>query len=256
MYPNWLVLLHLPLVCLGVVGSQMFAQPLTKKHNTGVWSIERAAGHKVEEAALPQHLQQITGSEALAPLLLGLLGQTVPNWQQQQQHQQQQQQQHYQQHQQQHQANQEQQQATNQPQQEGKGFFVYEKAAGQQPRILAGFNGVDVQPEQRQPLRFLPKRIRPQSESQQLDPAAGPKIVEAPPAAAVSAPGLKSHPPPSPATAAPASCQLCCNPSEVASASAGASATPCQPSAPTTPSSGGHEIIPLLSAMVLKATVG
>ncbi|XP_017131167.1 ataxin-2 homolog [Drosophila elegans] len=257
MYPNWLVLLHLSLVCLGGA-SQMFAQPLTKKqHNTGILSIERAAGQKIEEAALQQHLQKITGSEALAPLLHELLGQTVPNWQQ---HHRQQQQQQHQPKQQQHQPKQ-QQPATNQPRQpQGQDFFVYENVVGQQPQILAGFNGVNVQPEQpanqQQQLRLqLPKPIH--TEQQQQYPAAkpGPKIVKAPPAAsaeAVWAPDLKGHPPPSPATAAPASCQLCCNPSEVAATSA----TPTPTATPCPPTLGGHETIPLLSAMVLKATAG
>ncbi|EDW43158.1 putative uncharacterized protein DDB_G0294196 [Drosophila sechellia] len=245
MYPNWLVLLHLPLVCLGVV-SQTFAQPLTKHHNTGILSINRAEGQKIEEAALLQHLQQITGSEALAPLLHELLGQTVPNWQQPQQ----QQQQHYQQQ----QPKWQQQQATNQPQQEqGQHFFVHENAAGQPPQILAGFNGVNVQPEQPgQQLRLQPKPIQ----TAQQYGGVWPKVVKAPPAAAAAvwAPRVESHPPPSPsaATAAPASCQLGSNPSKVA-APASPTATP---PALCPPPSGGQETIPLLSATALKATAG
>ncbi|EDV54172.1 E3 ubiquitin-protein ligase TRIM33 [Drosophila erecta] len=241
MYPNWLVVLHLPLVCSGV-GSQIFAQPLTKHHNTGILSINRAEGQSVEEAALLQHLQQITGSEALAPLLHELLGQTVPNWRQpQQQH-------HYQQQ----QPKQQLQRATNQPQQEqGQHFFVYENAAGQPPQILAGFNGVNVQPEQPgQQLRLQPKPIQ----TAQQYGGVGPKVVKAPPAAAAAvwAPRVESHPPPSPsaATAAPASCQLSSNPSEIAAA-----ATP-PALCPPTPPSGGQETIPLLSATALKATAG
>ncbi|KAH8346480.1 hypothetical protein KR084_001214 [Drosophila pseudotakahashii] len=251
MYPNWLVLLHLPLVCLGVA-AQMFAQPLTKNHSSGILSIKRAEGHRIEEAALPQHLQQITGSEALAPLLLELLGQTVPNWQQQQQ----------QQFQQQHQPKQQQQQATNQPQQRGQHFFVYENAAGQPPQILAGFNGVNGQPEQpaaSQPHRLQPKPSPKPIQTEQQYRGAGPKIVKAPPAAAVWAPDLKGHqhhPPPSPATpatAAPASCQLCCNPSEVATPTT----PPMLPTPQCPPTLGsGHETIPLLSATALKATAG
>ncbi|XP_043655971.1 mediator of RNA polymerase II transcription subunit 15 [Drosophila teissieri] len=252
MYPNWLALLHLPLVCLGV-GSQMFAQPLTKHHNTGsILSINRAQGQKIEPAALLQHLQQITGSEALAPLLHELLGQTVPNWQQPQQ---QQQQQLYQQQ----QPTQQQQQATNQPQQEqGQHFFVYENAAGQPPQILAGFNGVNVQPEQPgQQLRLQPKPIQ----TAQQYGGVGPKVVKAPPAAAAAAaaavwaPRVESHhPPPSPAaaTAAPASCQLSSHPSETAAA-ASPTATP---PAPCPPPAGGQRTIPLLSATALKATAG
>nr|CBA35221.1 CG5386 protein [Drosophila melanogaster]CBA35224.1 CG5386 protein [Drosophila melanogaster]CBA35226.1 CG5386 protein [Drosophila melanogaster]CBA35229.1 CG5386 protein [Drosophila melanogaster] len=259
MYPNWLVLLHLPLVCLGVV-SQTFAQPLTKHHNTGILSINRAEGQKIEEAALQQHLQQITGSEALAPLLHELLGQTVPNWQQPQQQQPQQQQKHQQprqqqqQHYQQQQPKWQQQQATNQPQQEqGQHFFVYENAAGQPPQILAGFNGVNVQPEQPgQQLRLQPKPIQ----TAQQYGGVGPKVVKAPPAAAAAvwAPRVESHPPPYPsaATAAPASCQLGRNPSEVA-APASPTATP---PALCPPPSGGQETIPLLSAAALKATAG
>ncbi|XP_017082617.1 putative uncharacterized protein DDB_G0294196 [Drosophila eugracilis] len=254
MYPNWLVLLHLQLVCL-VVCSQMFAQPLTKNHSTGILSINRAEGQKIEEAALLQHLQQITGSEALAPLLHELLGQTLPNWQQQQQQKQQQRQKQSHQH---HRPKQQQQQATNQPQrqQRGQEFFVYENAAGQPPQILAGFNGVNVQPEQptAQQLHLQPKPIqtepKQQQQHQQQYPVAGPKIVKAPPAAAVWAPELKSHPPPYPATAAPASCQLSCNPSEVAAVAPRPTATL------TPPTFGGHETIPLLSATVLKATAG
>ncbi|XP_017007428.2 putative cyclin-dependent serine/threonine-protein kinase DDB_G0272797/DDB_G0274007 [Drosophila takahashii] len=244
MYPNWLVLLHLPLVCLGVA-SQMFAQPLTKNHSSGILSIKRAEGQQIEEAALPQHLQQITGSEALAPLLLELLDQTVPNWQQQQKQQSHQQLQ----------PKQQQQQATNQPQQRGQHFFVYENAAGQPPQILAGFNGVNVQPEQHrhslQP-KPTPKPSPKPFQTEQQNVGAGPKIVKAPPAAAVWAPELKGqhHPlpsAPSPATAAPASCQLCCNPSEVATPPT----TPCPP-----PLGSVHETIPLLSATALKATAG
>ncbi|XP_037730747.1 putative uncharacterized protein DDB_G0294196 [Drosophila subpulchrella] len=242
MYPNWLVLLHLLLVCLGV-GSQMFAQPLTKNHSSGILSINRAEGQKIEEAALQQHLQQITGSEALAPLLLELLGQTVPNWQEQQQQQQPAHQQH--------QPKQQQQQDTNQPQQRGQPFFVYENPAGQPPQILAGFNGVNVQPE---PPSLQPKPKQKPIQTEQQYVGAGPKIVEAPPAAAVWAPELKSHPPPSPGVAAPASCQLSGNPSQVAAVAGRPSATP---TAPTTPTLGsGHETIPLLSATALKATAG
>ncbi|XP_039493683.1 putative cyclin-dependent serine/threonine-protein kinase DDB_G0272797/DDB_G0274007 [Drosophila santomea] len=249
MYPNWLVLLHLPLVCLGV-GSQIFAQPLTKHHNTGssILSINRAEGQKIEQAALLQHLQQITGSEALAPLLHELLGQTVPNWQQPQQ--QQKQQQLYQQQ----QPKQQQQQATNQPQREQRQhFFVYENAAGQPPQILAGFNGVNVQPEQPGlQLRLQPKPIQ----TAQQYGGVGPKVVKAPPAAAaVWAPRVESHPPPSPsaATAAPASCQLSSNPSEIAAAASSLTATP---PALCPPSAGGQKTIPLLSATALKATAG
>jgi len=150
--------------------------------SSGILSINRAEGQQIEEAALQQHLQQITGSEALAPLLLELLGQTVPNWQEQQQqpfHQQ-------------HQPAHQQQQATNQPQQRGQHFFVYENAAGQPPQILAGFNGVNVQPE---PPSLQPKPKQKPIQTEQQYVGAGPKIVEAPPAAAVWAPELKSHPP-------------------------------------------------------------
>ncbi|EDW97975.1 alpha-protein kinase 1 [Drosophila yakuba] len=260
MYSNWLVLLHLPLVCLGV-GSQIFAQPLTKHQNTGssILSINRAEGQKIEQAALLQHLQQITGSEALAPLLHELLGQTVPNWQQPQQQQKQQQlypqqQQKQQQHYQQQQPKQQQQQATNQPQREQRQhFFVYENGAGQPPQILAGFNGVNVQPEQPgQQLRLQPKPIQT---AQQYE-GVGPKVVKAPPAAAaVWAPRVESHPPPSPsaATAAPASCQLSSNPSEIAAAASSLTATP---TALCPPPAGGQKTIPLLSATALKATAG
>ncbi|XP_016960074.1 alpha-protein kinase 1 [Drosophila biarmipes] len=255
MYPNWLVLLHLLPVCLAV-GSQMFAQPLTKSHSSGTLSINRAEGVQVEAAALRQHLQQITGSEALAPLLLELLGQTVPNWQEQSR--QQQQQQHPPAHQQ-HQPKQQQQQATNQPQQGGQHFFVYENAAGQPPQILAGFNGVNLQPEQpglqpkpRPRPRPKPEQKPIQTEQQYI--GAGPKIAEAPPAAAVWAPRLESHPPPSPRVAAPASCQLSGNPSQVAAVAGRPGATP---TTPATPSLGsGYEAVPLLSATALKATAG
>ncbi|KAH8340947.1 hypothetical protein KR059_010246 [Drosophila kikkawai] len=245
MYPNWPVPLHLTLVCLVVVVGQMFAQPLTNQlfayRNRSPLTIESAAGQMVEEAALQQHLQQITGSEALAPLLLQLVGQTVPNWQQKQQQQPQQQQQQPQ------QPKQQLQQATNQPQQQGEQhFFVYENAASQQPQILAGFNGVNGRPELQQQ-QLLPKPIQAQ---QQYPAESRPKIVKAPPAAAVWAPALSNLPQlnhPSPANAAaPASCQLCCNPSELATPTA----TPCPPS------NVGYETVPLLSATALKAAVG
>ncbi|KAH8374621.1 hypothetical protein KR200_002263 [Drosophila serrata] len=243
MYPNWPVTLHLTLVCLGVVVGQMFAQPLTNQlfayRIRGPLNIESAAGQMIEEAGLQQHLQQITGSEALAPLLLQLVGQTAPNWQQQQQ---QQPQQELQQQQQQQQRQQRPKQATNQPQQQGEQhFFVYGNAASQQPQILAGFNGVNGRPEMLNQLQqqLLPKPIQAQ---QQYAAESRPKIVKAPPAAAVWAPAF-----PSPANAAsPASCQLCCNPSELATPTA----TPCAPS------SEGHEIVPLLTATALKAAVG
>ncbi|KAH8267237.1 hypothetical protein KR026_009520, partial [Drosophila bipectinata] len=172
MYPNWTILLHLSLACWGV-GGQIFAQPLTKNH--GVLSIQRAEGQMIEEAGLQRHLQKITGSEALAPLLLNLLGQNVPNWQQQQQK-----------------YRQQQQLATNQPQQPQAQFFVYNKnspAGSQQPPVLAAFNGVNVQPEQQQ----LPLAQAPTEAQYPATAAEGPKIVKAPPAAAVWAPELR-HP--------------------------------------------------------------
>ncbi|KAH8243125.1 hypothetical protein KR032_004755 [Drosophila birchii] len=250
MYPNWPIPLHLTLVCLGVVVGQMFAQPLTNQlfayRNRGPLTIESAAGQMIEEAALQQHLQQLTGSEALAPLLLQLVGQTAPNWQKQQQQQQQSQPQQQQQP----------KQATNQPQQQGEQhFFVYGNAASQQPQILAGFNGVNGRLEtleQQLQHRLLPKPIQAQ---QQYTAESRPKIVKAPPAAAVWAPALSNPPqlnqpllrPQTTTTAAaPASCQLCCNPSEPA--------TPTAPPCP--PTNMGHEIVPLLSATALKAAVG
>ncbi|KAH8382645.1 hypothetical protein KR009_004590 [Drosophila setifemur] len=224
MYPNWPVLLHLMLACLGV-GGQMFAQPLTKKH--GVLAIQRAEGQMIEEADLHHHLQQITGSEALAPLLLGLLGQNVPNWQQQQQQRQQQ----------------KQQAATNQPHRPQEEFFVYKNplAASQQPQILPGFNGVNVQPEQ--PTQQQQQQQHPLAQpiqAQQQYPPAGPKIVKAPPGVAVWAPEL-SHPS-SITSTTPASCQLSqSQPLE--------GATPCPPTT-------NYQLVPLLSATALKATVG
>ncbi|KAH8330376.1 hypothetical protein KR067_001861, partial [Drosophila pandora] len=170
MYPNWTILLHLSLACWGV-GAQIFAQPLPKNH--GALAIQRAEGQMIEEAALQQHLQQITGSEALAPLLLNLLGQNVPNWQQQQ-------------------IQQQLQPATNQPQPPQAQFFVYNKnspAGSQQPPILAAFNGVNVQPEQQQ----LPLARAPAEAQYPATAAEGPKIVKAPPAAVVWAPESR-HP--------------------------------------------------------------
>lgn len=76
----------------------------------------------------------------------------------------------------------------------GATLFVYENAAGQPPQILAGFNGVNVQPEQPgQQLRLQPKPIQ----TAQQYGGVGPKVVKAPPAAAAAvwAPRVESHPP-------------------------------------------------------------
>nr|XP_017104142.2 immediate early response gene 5-like protein [Drosophila bipectinata] len=220
----------------------------------------------IEEGGLQQHLQQITGSEALAPLLLNLLGQNVPNWQQQQQ-------QYRQQH----------QPATNQPQQPQAQFFVYNKnspAGSQQPPVLAAFNGVNVQPEQQQLLLAQ----APAEAQYPATPAEGPKIVKAPPAAAVWAPesrhpghspgttittvmnhphhlngrprtetqiaGTQPLPPPHPmplfgGSAVPASCPEDATPPGLALSCA-----------PTSPPATSYETIPLLSATALKAAVG
>lgn len=147
--------------------------------NHGSLAIQRAEGQMIEEAALQQHLQQITGSEALAPLLLNLLGQNVPIWQQQQ-------------------IQQQQQPATNQPQPPQAQFFANNKnspAGSQQPPILAAFNGVNVQPEQQQ----LPLAQAPAEPQYFATAAEGPKIVKAPPAAVVWAP-VSRHPGHSPGT--------------------------------------------------------
>ncbi|XP_034661419.1 protein FAM170B [Drosophila subobscura] len=295
MYPNWLVLPHLALGCLWfcLAGGQMFEQQLTNLiYSNRVGSatdgspqgvtIQRLPSQMIEPGRLHQHLQEITGSEALAPLLLELLGQSGPNWQGQQpgmaatnqprQKEQQPQQQRPQQL----------EQQPQQEQQQQQHFFVYEnsQSAGQtsqQPQILPGFNGVNVHPasqqQGQQPFR-APKPIQAQQQQQQY-PETEPKIVKAPLVAAVQAPtsayiatsfhSLPPGPPsldfslpnsrpagtrpvssPFPATAAPASCS---HPSAQVpapeSAPSGMS-MPC-PSYVTTP---------LLSAAVLKATAG
>ncbi|XP_022215195.2 transcription factor SPT20 homolog [Drosophila obscura] len=310
MYSNWLVLPHLAVGCLWfcLAGGQMFEQQLTNliysnrvggatdRRPQGL-TIQRLPSQMIEPDRLHQHLQEITGSEALAPLLLELLGQSGPNWQGQQAgntatNQPQQKQQQPQQQQQQAQPQPQQQQ----PQQQQQHFFVYENSqtagqTSQQPQILPGFNGVNVHPasqQQGQQLFRAPKPIQAQQQQQQQQqqyqyPETEPKIVKAPPVAAVQAPtsayiatsfdrlppGLPSLDPvasmphsrpagtqpvssPSTATAAPASCSY---PSAVGPV---LSPTP----NPTTTTSGmnmpcpSYETTPLLSASVLKATAG
>ncbi|KRF83232.1 uncharacterized protein Dvir_GJ24075 [Drosophila virilis] len=144
---NWQTLLLS--VCLSQIGAQLFEKPstLTTTNVTYTSYIQGAVGGATQ---LPNHVnvqrapaiqiikaaeQEITDSDALAPLLQQLLRQTMPNWQQEQRQQQQQQHQH---------------------------FFVFENSqpvqlAGQQPQILQGFNGVNVrQPQQQQELQQQP----------------------------------------------------------------------------------------------------
>lgn len=134
--------------------------------------------------------QEITDSDALAPLLQQLLRQTMPNWQQAQRQQQQQQQQH---------------------------FFVFENSqpvqlAGQQPQILQEFNGVNVrQPQQQQqqpqstympqrqqqqftqlPIQMQQQQAEQKEYTQYLQTA--PKIALAPPATATAATPIPATP--------------------------------------------------------------
>ncbi|XP_017139536.1 protein FAM170B [Drosophila miranda] len=263
MYPNWLVLPHLALgclwLCLPLAGGQMFEQQLTNLLNsnrvggtaTGL-TIQRLPSQMVEPGRLQQHLQEITGSEELAPLLLELLGQSGPSWQGQQPG---------------YMA------ATNQPQQQQQQhFFLYEnsQAAGQtsqQPQILPGFNGVNVHPasqQQGQQLFRAPKPIQAeqqqeqQQQEQQQYPETEPKIVKAPPVAAVVAPGsaytATSFQNPSLQHSRPAGTQPVSSPSP-------ATAAPASSSHPSTGSGmnmpcPSYQTTPLLSATALKATAG
>ncbi|XP_001358562.3 putative uncharacterized protein DDB_G0271606 [Drosophila pseudoobscura] len=271
MYPNWLVLPHLALgclwLCLPLAGGQMFEQQLTNLLNsnrvggaaTGL-TIQRLPSQMVEPGRLQQHLQEITGSEDLAPLLLELLGQSGPVWQGQQPG--------------------FSQAATNQPQQkqqqpqqqQQQHFFSYEnsQAAGQtsqQPQILPGFNGVNVHPasqQQGQQLFRAPKPIQAEQQQQQqlLEqqqyPETEPKIVKAPPVAAVVAPGsaytATSFQNPSLQHLRPAGTQPVSSPTP-------ATAAPASSSHPSTCSGmnmpcPNYQTTPLLSATALKATAG
>ncbi|KAH8398619.1 hypothetical protein KR215_003022, partial [Drosophila sulfurigaster] len=207
----------------------------------------------------PAQLHEIMDGEALelAPLLQQLLSQTVPNWQQSQQQELQQQQQQHQQ----------QQQQQQQPQQQQPlHFFVYENAqpvrlTSQQPQILPGFNGVNVQQQpqqqQQQPQSTsMPIQLQQQQPQQQQYIETAPKSVAAirpiaggafvAPTATLAhgiQPTISSQ-----AQTAPeaTSCERCC-PEDVKESKVEAAATPC----PCCQVS-----IPLLSAAALKATVG
>ncbi|KAH8311941.1 hypothetical protein KR044_008706, partial [Drosophila immigrans] len=198
----------------------------------------------------PAQLHEIREGEALAPLLQQLLSQTVPNWQQSQQQQQQQQ----------------------QPQQQH--FFVYENSqpvrlTSQQPQILPGFNGVNVQQQQQQQPQStsMPIQLQQHQQQQQQQPQqqyvqyiqTAPKTVAAirPIAGGgfVAPPATLAHgfqPISSQAnnTQEATSCERCCPEAaegEQKDVLRGAAATPCPCC---------HVTTPLLSAAALKATVG
>ncbi|KAH8381459.1 hypothetical protein KR093_005359, partial [Drosophila rubida] len=194
----------------------------------------------------PAQLHEVAEGEVLAPLLQQLLSQTVPNWQQSH-HQQQRQRQ--------------------QPQQQ-QHFFVYENSqpvrlTSQQPQILPGFNGVNVQQPQSASMPIQLQQQQQQQQQQQPQQQYIQYIQTAPKTVAAIQPiagGASVAPPATLAhgvqpvsnqannTQEASSCERCCpEADDEQNAATGAAATPCPCCNFTTP---------LLSAATLKATVG
>ncbi|XP_034115493.1 cytoplasmic polyadenylation element-binding protein [Drosophila albomicans] len=234
--------------------AQLFAQPSNVVYTTYLQRVGGGSGatqlpnhvtvqRGQTQIIKPAQLHEIMDGEALelAPLLQQLLSQTVPNWQQSQQQELQQQQQ-------------QQQQQTQQ--QQPLHFFVYENSqpvrlTSQQPQILPGFNGVNVQQQQQPQSTSMPIQLQQQQPQQQQYIETAPKSVAAirpiaggvfvAPTATLAhgiQPTISSQAQNAPEAT---SCKRCC-PEDVEAA-----ATPC----PCCQVS-----IPLLSAAALKATVG